>query len=59
MDEQCVAFALDGKWPHKILQVDRIDRKIGQSTELDVNVESLSLLDLDGVINCYKVIRDN
>ncbi|MDP2940093.1 MAG: helix-turn-helix transcriptional regulator [Candidatus Omnitrophota bacterium] len=58
-DEQCVAFALDGKWPHKILQVDRLDRKIGQSTELDVNVESLSLLDLDGVINCYKVIRDN
>ena len=56
-DEQYIAFAVGGQWPHKILQVDRMDRKIGQSTELDVNVESLSLLDLEGVINCYKSIR--
>lgn len=56
-DEQYIAFAVGGQWPHKILQIDRMDRKIGQSTELDVNVESLSLLDLEGVINCYKSIR--
>jgi len=58
-DEQYIAFAVDGQWPHKILQVDRMDRKIGQSVELDVNVESLSLLDLDGIIKCYKIIRDS
>lgn len=58
-DEQYIAFAVGGQWPHKILQVDRMDRKIGQSTELDVNVGSLFLLDLEGVINCYKSIRDS
>ena len=58
-DEQYIAFAVDSQWPHKILQVDRMDRKIGQSVELDVNTESLSLLNLAGVINCYKVIRDS
>lgn len=58
-DEQHIAFAIDGKWPHRILQVDWMDRKVGQSTEVDINNSDLSLLNLDGIINCYRTIRES
>ena len=58
-DEQYVAFALDSKWPHKILQVDWMDRKIGRSTEVDIKDTELSLLNLDRVINCYNSIKES
>ncbi len=58
-NEQHVAFAIDGKWPHRILQVDWIDREVGQSTEVDIKNNDLSLLNLDGIINCYRSIRES
>ena len=58
-NEQYVAFAIDGKWPHRILQVDWIDRKVGQSTEVGIKNDDLSLLNLDGIINCYYTIRES
>jgi transcriptional regulator with XRE-family HTH domain len=58
-NEQHIAFAVDNKWPHKILQVDWMDRKIGKSTEIDLKETELSLLDLDAVIKCYKIIRES
>ena len=58
-DEQHIAFAVDNKWPHKILQVDWMDRKIGKSTEIDLKETELSLLDLDAVIKFYKLIRES
>lgn len=58
-NEQHVAFAIDGKWPHRILQVDWIDREVGQSTEVDIKNNDLSLLNLDGIINCYRSIGEN
>lgn len=56
-DEQYIAFAIDGNWPHRILQVDWIDRKIGKSTELDIKDTDLSLINLDKIIQCYKLIQ--
>lgn len=56
-DENYIAFAVDGNWPHKILQIDWVDRKIGKSTELDVKDRELSLLNLDKVVQCYKSIQ--
>ena len=58
-EEQYIAFALDNKWPHKILQVDWMDRKIGQSTELDVKDAELSLLNLKGLVDCYNSIKES
>ncbi len=58
-DEQHIALAVDNKWPHKILQVDWMDRKIGKSTEIDLKETELSLLDLDAVIKFYKLIRES
>lgn len=58
-DEQYVAFAVDSNWPHRILQVDWMDRKIGKSTEVDVKDRGLSLLNLDRVIKCFKSIRES
>lgn len=58
-DEQYVAFAIGSKWPHRILQVDWIDRKVRESTEIDINNSKLSLLNLDGIINCYRTIRES
>ncbi|MFH1729635.1 MAG: helix-turn-helix transcriptional regulator [Pseudomonadota bacterium] len=60
-NEQYIAFAIDDKWPHKILQVDWLDRAIGKSTELEVKNNSLSLLKLDQIVDCYHKLkgRDN
>ncbi len=58
-DEQYIAFAVDSNWPHKILQVDWVDRKIGKSTELDIKDTDLSLLNLDKVISCYRSIQES
>ena len=58
-DEQYIAFAVDSNWPHKILQVDWMDRKKGKSTELDVKDPELSLLNLDKVIQCFKTLQES
>ncbi len=58
-DEQHIAFAVDNKWPHKILQADWMDRKVGRSTEIELKETVLSLVDLDAVIKCYKSIKEN
>jgi len=58
-DEQYIAFAVDSNWPHRILQVDWMDRKIGKSTELDTKDSELSLLDLDKVIQCFRSFRES
>ena len=58
-DEQHVAFAVDNTWPHKVLQVDWIDRKTGKSTELDIKDAELSLANLDKMIQCYKSIKES
>ncbi|MDD5592044.1 MAG: helix-turn-helix transcriptional regulator [Candidatus Omnitrophica bacterium] len=58
-DEQHIAFAVDSNWPHKVLQVDWIDRKTGKSTELDIKDNELSLANLDKIIQCYKLIKEN
>ena len=58
-DEQYIAFAVDSNWPHKILQVDWMDRKIGKTTELDIKDSDLSLLNLDKVIQCFKSFQES
>jgi len=58
-DEQHIAFALDNTWPHKVLQVDWIDRKTGKSTELDIKETELSLVNLDKMIQCYKSVKES
>ena len=58
-DEQYIAFAADSNWPHKILQVDWMDRKIGKSTELDIKGPELSLVNLDNVIQCFKSLQES
>jgi len=58
-DEQYVAFAVDSNWPHKVLQVDWIDRKTGKTTELDIKDAGLSLVNLDKVIQCYKSVKES
>lgn len=57
--DQHIAFAVDSNWPHKVLQVDWIDRKAGKSTEVDIKDTGLSLVNLDNVIQCYKSILES
>jgi len=57
-DEQYVAFAIDHNWPHKVLQVNWIDRKTGKSTELDMKDNELSLVNLHKMTQCYKSIKE-
>jgi transcriptional regulator with XRE-family HTH domain len=42
-----VAFAVDKKWPHKILQVDWMDRSCGKTEEFDIEIEQASLIKIE------------
>lgn len=45
-DQECIGIAVDGKWPHQILQINWIDRKIGKTEELQTELGSASLINL-------------
>ena len=53
-DSHDIAIAVDGCWPHPILQVDSMNRNAGTSEELRVDVESTSLLDSSRFVELYK-----
>ena len=42
--DEHLAFAIDGSWPHAVLQVNRLNRTTGTSTEIEVNVAGVSIL---------------
>ncbi len=48
-----VAFAIDEKWPHKLLQVDWMDRSIGTSEELCLDIGAASLLTVTELKNIF------
>jgi transcriptional regulator with XRE-family HTH domain len=48
-ENENVAFAVDQKWPHRILQVDWIDRKSKKTEELSIEIEKASLIDITGL----------
>ena len=54
-DSHHVAIALDGTWPHAVLQVDWMNRSAGTSEELSIDVASASVLDSSHLI---KIFRD-
>jgi transcriptional regulator with XRE-family HTH domain len=42
--DEHLAFAIDGSWPHTVLQVNRLNRTTGTSIEINVNVAGVSIL---------------
>ncbi len=45
-DQECIGIAVDGNWPHQILQINRIDRKNGNTEELEIELGRASLISL-------------
>lgn len=48
-----IAFAVDKKWPHTILQVNWIDRISGETEEMPIDIKSLSLINLKEFKNIF------
>jgi transcriptional regulator with XRE-family HTH domain len=48
-----VAFAVDKKWPHKLLQVDWMDRSNGTSEEILLDIGAASLLNVQEFKNIF------
>ncbi|MFX0195991.1 MAG: helix-turn-helix domain-containing protein [Candidatus Hodarchaeota archaeon] len=51
--DENVAFAIDRKWPHRILQVDWMDRAHGKSEELQMEIGSLSLANITALKDIF------
>ncbi len=48
-DEEYIGFAVDGKWPHQILQINWINRKTGKTEELPMQLDNATLINLPGL----------
>ena len=53
-DNQDIAIAVDGTWPHSVLQVDSMNRNAGTTEELPIDIASASLLDSSNLVEIYK-----
>lgn len=52
-DNKNIAFAVDKKWPHMVLQVNWIDRISGETEEISIDTKSASLINLAEVKNIF------
>ena len=64
-DNHDIAIAVDGSWPHPVLQVDWMNRNAGTSEELRIDISSTSLLDASRLVdvctaatNCIRASSD-
>lgn len=55
---QNVAFAVDREWPHKILEVDWLDRSLGKSEELKLDINSISLLNIKELKSIFLKVKE-
>lgn len=55
-----IAFAVDKKWPHMVLQVNWIDRISGETEEIptDINIKSASLINLKEINNIFLQVAE-
>lgn len=56
-DTHNVAIAIDGTWPHAILQADWMDRSKGTSEELSIDVASASVVNGSHLSKIYRDAR--
>lgn len=52
-DSHDIAIAIDGAWPHPVLQVDWINRNAATSEELSIDIASTSLLNTSRLVDVY------
>ena len=57
-DKEYVAFAHDKTWPHYMLQADWINRRNGSITEIDINTDGISLLNLSEIKKMFVDIKN-
>ena len=53
-----VAFAVDKKWPHRVLQADWIDRSCGKAEEITLPIDTASLINIKGMKDIYSKIKE-
>jgi len=54
-----IAFAIDGLWPHRILQIDRMNRTTGTTRELDVAIDAASMVNVTDLIRVFRTARES
>jgi hypothetical protein len=53
-----VAFAVDKKWPYKVLQIDWIDRSCNKAEEILLPIDTASLINIKGMKDIYLKIKE-
>ena len=53
-----VAFAIHGSWPHRVLQIDRMDRSTGATEELDFACDTASIADLPELVRLFHTAKE-
>ena len=53
-DSHHVAIAVDGTWPHAVLQIDWMNRSTGTSEELSIDIASASILNSSHLLKLYR-----
>lgn len=56
-DDEHLAIAIDQSWPHKVLQLDWMNRTIGKTEEMDLSLDSASPVNLSSFLNLIEVAR--
>lgn len=54
-----VAFAIDGSWPHRTLQVDWMDRNAGTTEELPIAIETASMVNIADVVGVFQAAKQS
>ncbi|MFH1653611.1 MAG: helix-turn-helix transcriptional regulator [Pseudomonadota bacterium] len=57
-DEEYIGFAIDGKWPHQILQINWINRKTGKTEELPMQLDNATLINLPRLNEIFCKAKD-
>ena len=53
-----VAFAIHGSWPHRVLQIDWMDRNTGATEELDIACDTVSIADLPELVRLFHTAKE-
>lgn len=56
-EDDHVAFAIDSSWPHKVLQVDWMDRRAGMTEELPIAIDGASMVNIVELTRIFQTAK--
>ena len=58
-EKDYIAFAIDGAWPHRILQTDRMDRHAGTTHEMSLTTDPPSIMNREDIVKLYHAAKES